>query len=454
MVKKVLKSDKPISKTFSPPIINYPNSTNRLLLIDWASLSYHKIFSMNTEKNRAKLGLNDANGELIVWRSHMISSIMSYIRLFNPKNIIFALEGHNVWRKQYVKDYYKENTKVYYDDKSYYVQSDNKAFKVTKIDTDFNIVSLSPENFSLFDQLPYKKLGELKQSKQDMLWDVYDTSGNPILASYKGTRGKNFWPFKMDKKEWRTYKDVFCGEISPIFRSKAIGVDEAEGDDVLYNGAKYLSKNYESVIVITGDSDMSQIDIPNVKIFNHRTNNFVECISPTNYLNAKILAGDSSDNIKGMALFDTKKNRLKTNLVGETGAIKMLEECQNIYEKAKLEHWDNQYIRNRNLIDLSCTPKTISTKIIDILNEPYPNIIEPTMLSKYGIRDIVIDDINKLKESGYYTFYDDTYLNEHPNIFTVNDKSTAVDSEEYVYDRIFENIDNLFDRPNFDPLNI
>ena len=100
MVKKVLKSDKPISKTFAPPIINYPNSTNRLLLIDWASLSYHKIFSMNTEKNRAKLGLNDANGELIVWRSHMISSIMSYIRLFNPKNIIFALEGHNVWRKQ------------------------------------------------------------------------------------------------------------------------------------------------------------------------------------------------------------------------------------------------------------------------------------------------------------------------------------------------------------------
>ena len=76
------------------------------------------------------------------------------------------------------------------------------------------------------------------------------------------------------------------------------------------------------------------------------------------------------------------------------------------------------------------------------------------MLSKYGIRDIVIDDINKLKESGYYTFYDDAYLNEHPNIFTVNDKSTEVDSEEYVYDRIFENIDNLFDRPNFDPLNI
>lgn len=39
-----------------PPLKSYRSVNNRYLVLDWASISYHKMFSLNTAKNREKYG--------------------------------------------------------------------------------------------------------------------------------------------------------------------------------------------------------------------------------------------------------------------------------------------------------------------------------------------------------------------------------------------------------------
>ena len=86
------------------PIKTYPYSPNRLMVIDWASLSYHQMHSIKSEKRTTVLNIESAEDEIRMWNNHMLSKVLKYIKLFNPKDIICALEGKNVWRFDYVRD--------------------------------------------------------------------------------------------------------------------------------------------------------------------------------------------------------------------------------------------------------------------------------------------------------------------------------------------------------------
>ena len=47
---------KPAANLFEePPLRSYRSVNNRYLIIDWASVSYHKMFSLNTAKNRENM---------------------------------------------------------------------------------------------------------------------------------------------------------------------------------------------------------------------------------------------------------------------------------------------------------------------------------------------------------------------------------------------------------------
>lgn len=104
--------------------------------------------------------------------------------------------------------------------------------------------------------MKHKQLGEFNEDKQKMFWDIYAPNGkDPILPSYKGTRNSNDWPFTIDRKIWRKYKEQFAQELAPIFRARAISCEGAEGDDVVYASAKMFCGQADDVIVVTHDSD-------------------------------------------------------------------------------------------------------------------------------------------------------------------------------------------------------
>ena len=388
-----------------PPLRSYRSVNNRYLVIDWASLSYHKMFSLNTAKNREKYGFQGAEGEIKLWRTFMFDEMLKLIGLFDPMHIVIALEGTGSWRKKLVKDYYTEHAIVYFDKTSYYVVSDNVGFSVTKAaDGGFGVLPIEQENFPQLESLNHRALGELPQEKQDMLWGIFTPKGSPILPSYKGQRNSNEWPFSIDRKVWRDYKEQFAKELSPIFRAKAIACDGAEGDDVIYASAKKFSTIADDVIVVTHDSDMLQIPFKKVKLFDHIKENFMTVDDPQKYLDVKVLSGDTSDNIRGMAFIDPKTGELKQTVKKRFGpgtAAKFLDKFPNVYDVAKNNGWGEQYMRNRRLIDLSCTPEEVTKRLDDWLNQPEPDLCGLELLDFWDIEPYYKDLMQNMRSYGY-----------------------------------------------------
>lgn len=413
-------------KTYNP-LKSFPHSTNRLLIIDWASLSYHQWHGINTKLKNSYMtqySNEDEYGnagsfertqetELAMWRTSMVNRMMRYVKLFNPIDMVFALEGTKVWRNDVVKKYYGENSTVYYDSFAYYLRYDNFLYKVTQRGDD--IYAEKKDIVKDVDLMDNKSmlLKDMPERVQNMFWDAYLPNGTaPLLPKYKGKRLKQQWDFITEKKYWREYKEDFAKELSGVFRAKTIRKMDAEGDDVIYVTCNYLKHKYDSIVLITGDSDMNQLlTIPNLTIYNHLHDQLVVCNNPEDYLELKILQGDSSDNINGMAL-PNKKTQL-----GAKGAEKLFESNSNIYATAQANGWDKQYRRNQTLIDLGFIPTTIQRKICELIDTSKAELCELEDIYKIQISKKTIDTLINMKNLGIYSMLDKEYVTEHPDIF-------------------------------------
>lgn len=393
-----------------PPLKSYRSVNNRYLVLDWASMSYHKMFSLNTAKNREKYGFMGAEGEIKLWRTFMVDELMKLIALFDPMHIIIALEGPGSWRKKFVKDYYAEHAMIYYvndpGNKAYFVRADNLGYEVRKAqDGNFCVTPIPIADFPKLNELKHKRLCEFSDEKQKMFWDIYAPNGkDPILPSYKGTRNSNDWPFTVDRKIWRKYKEQFAQELAPIFRARAISCEGAEGDDVVYASAKMFCGKADDVIVVTHDSDLLQLNFPKVKVFDHISCNFMTVDDPVKYLDIKVLAGDTSDNIHGMSFIKPKTGKLDftvKNRFGKGTAAKFIQAFPNVYDVAKNNGWDDQYMRNRKLIDLSCTPPEVVTRLNDMLAKPEPELCGFELLDFWDVEPYYKDLMQSMRSYGY-----------------------------------------------------
>lgn len=420
------KKQENVVKFTEPPVTTYHHSQNRLLIIDWASLSYHLMFSMKNKQNTAA-GNNilPEEDELLKWRNLMFGRLIGYIKLFNPKHLVFALEGKRAWRRDTVRKYYEEHADIYYDKSAYYVVADNAAYKVSVSYTDgdgehYNVAKIPMDSWGSFKDKKHLKLNELPEATQQKLWNVATESGTPVLPSYKGTRKHSDWPFSVNKKVWMDYKDVYATELAPLFRARAVKSDIAEGDDVIYASVQRYAPEVDEIIILTRDSDMSQIDHPKVKIFNHVSDTFTKCANPQQYLAAKILSGDSSDNINGMSFVDKKTGcyqpTCKTK-IGEAGALTLLDNCPNIYETAKQNGWDDQYLRNKTLIDLSMVPSDVKKVIMEAVSMPEPEFDGYWSLPNWGINKYLTDEFNTMRTLRYYCFITPEEVAKDPGVF-------------------------------------
>lgn len=390
-----------------PPVTSYHYVENRLLIIDWASLSYHMFYSLASDANREKYGLLDAEGEIELWRCKMVTRILHYVSLFNPRHVIFALEGKAAWRKKFVEDYYSEHSEVYWNSNEYYVMSDNLLYMVQKAEGDgYAVTKMDLKVLPDISGLKHRKLGEMPEKQRRMFWDIRTPTGVPILPSYKGQRKAKPWTFSVDKKVWAAYREQFAKELAPLFRAKAVQCIHAEGDDMIYASVMKYAGESDDVIVVTRDSDMAQIGVKNVRLFNHQTDTFMVKDDPEKYLDHKVLTGDSSDNINGMAFVNPKDGTYKPGKktqVSDGGATTLLESCPNIYTTAKENGWVDQYERNRTLIDLSRVPDPVKKEIAAEIGKPYPELGGFERLDFWDIPQPVQNLYNRLQGFGFYT---------------------------------------------------
>lgn len=138
-------------------------------------------------------------------------------------------------------------------------------------------------------------------------------------------------------------------EILPSLGFKNTKVKRGyEGDDIIaYYAKKYTNK---TIIIVSTDKDLYQLLTKSVSIYNPRTHNMYTIndfikeygVKPNKWAKVKAIAGDSSDNIKGIWK------------VGETTALKyvkgQLKTTTKAYDNIKLG-WDT-VLKNINLVDL------------------------------------------------------------------------------------------------------
>lgn len=156
--------------------------------------------------------------------------------------------------------------------------------------------------------------------------------------------------------------DEFLDDMAKLFSNMAfIKVPRCEADDIIAIMCKKGFSMHTKVVVLSGDSDMNQLlTLPNVKQYNPKDGDYVNCINPKTGLEIKIISGDSSDNIKGI------KSR-----VGPKTAEKIVKEGLMTYLQSP-DITDNErtqilerYKRNKTLIDFDFIPKDIEQNILN-----------------------------------------------------------------------------------------
>lgn len=395
----------------------YKYDTNRLMVIDWSSIAHQNIHSIQASyKAGDDYGIQTKEDELRLWRNKMVTSMNDLIQRFNPLDIIIAVDGKS-WRNDFVKEYYGKHTIVYHDDTYIYTETENYAYRIGKPDKkkeEYTVERIAVKDYPTFRGKDHVLLNELSQAKQDLLWGLYEVSTKsknenktPIIPSYKGKRKFSEWTAKTPKDEWQKYKDKFAFELAKYYRALPIQLDGAEGDDVIYSSIKALQDRYSSIVVVTRDSDMMQIDCSKAVFYDHLAAKFLSCESPSEYLIQKIVSGDSSDNIHGMSLPNPKTPGLpKATCIGKDGAPKFVKACGDVYETAKREGWVDQYIRNKTLIDLSCTPDNIKNAITEACGNVCNGEYAPAeSLEHIGITKAQLDLIKNMRDRGFYAFH-------------------------------------------------
>ncbi len=163
----------------------------------------------------------------------------------------------------------------------------------------------------------------------------------------------------------------FCSQLNVLVDGVIhVGIDQVkikdiEADDIIY----LLSKiTQEPVTICATDKDFFQCLTPKVSILNPTTNKVTSLSnlyattgarSPVEYLHARIISGDTSDNILGL------------NRVGMKTALKLLDRYGTIFSLAENAEVMNKtpnskHILSRNfkLMDLSINPDKLSLEQI------------------------------------------------------------------------------------------
>jgi 5'-3' exonuclease len=189
-----------------------------------------------------------------------------------------------------------------------------------------------------------------------------------ILAfDTKGSwRYQHFSDYKCNRKSARDKAVIDFDKFFPIFEEFKNDIREtfssiyvleyprAEADDIIAVLCKEQFKSNQNIIVST-DKDLHQLLIEkNNQQFDPINNKIVNCINPQRELDLKIIAGDKSDSIPA----------IKSRIGKATSEVILKHGIEDFLKKEGKEIQDN-YIRNKILIDFNFIPKDLGKEIIN-----------------------------------------------------------------------------------------
>ena len=179
-----------------------------------------------------------------------------------------------------------------------------------------------------------------------------------IFPNYKAGRKANR---AKSEHDWEFIFDVLAKikqEIKDFLPYKVIAVESAEADDII---ATLCKRTNEKVLILSGDKDFIQLHNDRIKQYNPVLNKFVgKDEDPYKYIREHILKGDRSDGIPNVLSDDDVfvEGRRQTPL-----SKKKIEGWLNEVLPTFTEVQEKNYLRNRQLIDLSFVPEWLEQNI-------------------------------------------------------------------------------------------
>lgn len=257
-------------------------------------------------------------------------------------------------------------------------------------------------------------------------WDMGHSKRRlEVYPEYKHNRKKEFTP---EDNQWM---DEFKKQANllhdnlPLFGVKSIRFNGWEGDDVIFGIVSLLKNSQDTVVIVSTDEDFHQLISSNVSIFSpikkvfYTQENYKEMmgIEHDSFLTYKILKGDSSDGISGIAGIGDKTAKTIVNKYNDIDGIfdnaeelKKSKRTAKIFTKEGLEILD----RNNKLINLIDYVDTsdIIDEIKEILLE-YP-VVDVRESQKFLTRYQLVSILTKYRS--WIMAFDSVTDNFSPNI--------------------------------------
>jgi hypothetical protein len=194
---------------------------------------------------------------------------------------------------------------------------------------------------------------------------------------YKANRKKARESIDLDWPSVFKCMDTIREELAEFFPYRVIRVEGAEADDVIGTLCRYTASQTlfedggqepQPVMILSKDGDFAQLQrYAHVKQFDPIGKKLITCDNPAAYLKEHILRGDTGDGVPNFLSADNcLVMKIRQNAVTKKNvAIWMDKEPEEFCDNVQLKN----YYRNKTLVDLSQTPESIQTSIIDAYKE-------------------------------------------------------------------------------------
>ena len=224
----------------------------------------------------------------------------------------------------------------------------------------------------------------------------YDAKNNwrrEIFPNYKYSRRKDR---KESKLDWNAIFDtlhLIRDELDNFFPYKVLQVDTAEADDIIASIVFHVArepKNYEKVLILSGDKDFIQLQQHNfVTQYSPTQKKFLNGVDPTTYIKEHILQGDRSDGVPNFLSPDNCfVDEIRQRPISKRKLATWIElEPKDFCNEEMMRNFH----RNRTLIDLNYIPKELVDECIQTYVDT-PNKDRKQLLNyfiKYKLKNLM-----------------------------------------------------------------
>jgi len=196
-----------------------------------------------------------------------------------------------------------------------------------------------------------------------------------VFPYYKANRKKNIENSELNWQSIFECMNKIRAELKEYFPYRVIDIESAEADDIIATlVVEHSEFPAQDILILSGDKDFIQLHkYDNVKQYDPVRKRFIQHEMPEAYLQEHILKGDSGDGVPNVLSNDN------CFVVGERQKPLTQKKMQTIIENGIDDKLKRNYMRNKQLIDLTMIPEEIKEKVLESYNAQKPKGKEKLM---------------------------------------------------------------------------